>query len=90
MFSFFAPDVHPLCLAQNKKHQEIRHNIEIGNGLPDMRTTREVLQALRDAGFSDRGIWDVAEVAAFFNMSNRMASALGLQPNPEYHAMARD
>ena len=34
-------------------------------------------------------IWDVAAVAGFFNMSNRLASALALQPNPEYHAMAR-
>ena len=46
-------------------------------------------QALRDAGFSDRGIWDVAEVAAFFNMSNRMSSAVAMKPNPEYHGMAR-
>ena len=45
--------------------------------------------SLRDAGFSDRAIWDMAEVAAFFNMSNRHASAIAMQPNPEYHAMAR-
>ncbi len=46
-------------------------------------------QALRDHGLSDEDIWDVASVASFFNMSNRMASAVGMQPNPEYHAMAR-
>lgn len=46
-------------------------------------------QALRDAGFSDRDIFDIAAVAAFFAMSNRLASAMGMQPNPEYHAMAR-
>lgn len=46
-------------------------------------------QALRDAGFSDRDIWDVAAVASFFNMSNRMALAVDMRPNPEYHAMAR-
>lgn len=46
-------------------------------------------QALRDAGFSDRDIWDIAAVAAFFNMSNRMSIATDKQPNPEYHAMAR-
>jgi uncharacterized peroxidase-related enzyme len=44
---------------------------------------------LRDAGFSDRDIWDIAAVASFFAMSNRMASATGMQPNPEYHALAR-
>jgi uncharacterized peroxidase-related enzyme len=46
-------------------------------------------QALRDAGFSDRDIWDVAAVASFYNMSNRMASATDMRPNPEYHAQAR-
>jgi uncharacterized peroxidase-related enzyme len=46
-------------------------------------------QALRDAGFSDRDIWDIAAVASFYNMSNRMASATDMRPNPEYHAQAR-
>lgn len=46
-------------------------------------------QALRDAGFSDRDIWDIAAVAAFFNMSNRMASATGMVPNAAYHGQGR-
>ncbi len=46
-------------------------------------------QALRDVGFSDRDIWDIAAVASFFNMSNRMASAVDMQPNPEYHGQNR-
>jgi uncharacterized peroxidase-related enzyme len=46
-------------------------------------------QALRDAGFGDRDIWDIAAVASFFNMSNRMASAVDMRPNPEYHGQAR-
>jgi uncharacterized peroxidase-related enzyme len=46
-------------------------------------------EALRQAGFSDRDIWDIAAVASFFNMSNRMASAVDMRPNREYHAMAR-
>lgn len=46
-------------------------------------------QALRDAGFSDRDIWDIAAVAGFFNMSNRMAAATDMRPNDDYHAMAR-
>jgi uncharacterized peroxidase-related enzyme len=44
---------------------------------------------LRSAGFSDRDIWDIAAVAAFYNMSNRMASAVDMRPNAEYHAQAR-
>ena len=46
-------------------------------------------QALRNAGFSDRDIWDIASTAAFFNMSNRVAAAVDMRPNAEYHAMAR-
>ena len=44
---------------------------------------------LREAGFTDRDIWDIAAVASFFNMTNRMASAVDMRPNPEYHAQAR-
>ena len=46
-------------------------------------------QALRDVGFSDRDIWDIASVAAFFNMTNRVASGTAMRPNPDYHAQAR-
>ncbi|MET4101289.1 putative peroxidase-related enzyme [Roseovarius sp. MBR-78] len=46
-------------------------------------------QALRDHGFTDRDIWDIANVAGFFNMSNRVASATGMVPNADYHAQAR-
>ena len=45
--------------------------------------------ALREHGFSDEDIWDITAVVGYFNMSNRMASAVGMQPNAEYHAMAR-
>lgn len=44
---------------------------------------------LRQAGFSDRDIWDIAAVAGFYNMSNRIASATDMRPNDEYHALAR-
>ncbi|MEZ5913605.1 MAG: peroxidase-related enzyme [Paracoccaceae bacterium] len=46
-------------------------------------------QLLRDAGFSERDIWDIAAVTGFFNMSNRMASATAMQPNDAYHGAAR-
>ena len=46
-------------------------------------------QALRDHGFSDRDIWDIANVAGFFNMTNRVASATDMRPNDAYHAQAR-
>ncbi len=46
-------------------------------------------QALRDAGWSDRDIWDIANVAGFFNMTNRVASATDMHPNDAYHATFR-
>lgn len=46
-------------------------------------------QALRDQGFTDRDIWDIANVAGFFNMTNRVASATAMWPNEEYHAQFR-
>ena len=46
-------------------------------------------QALRDVGFSDRDIFDIASVAGFFNMTNRVASAIDMRPNDEYHASFR-
>ncbi|MGH1367922.1 MAG: peroxidase-related enzyme [Maritimibacter sp.] len=44
---------------------------------------------LRDKGFTDREIFDIASVAAFFNMTNRVAAATEMQPNDEYHAQFR-
>ena len=46
-------------------------------------------QALRDHGLSERDIFDLASVVGFFNMTNRVASAIAMAPNPEYHAQAR-
>jgi len=46
-------------------------------------------QALRNAGFTDGDIWDIASVASFFNMSNRVSSAVDKQPNIEYHSQNR-
>ena len=46
-------------------------------------------QRLRDLGFTDRDIFDICDVAAFFNYTNRMAHGLEMLPNREYHAMSR-
>jgi uncharacterized peroxidase-related enzyme len=47
------------------------------------------IAALRAHGFDDADIMDIAQTAALFNYSNRVASALALRPNQEFHAMAR-
>jgi uncharacterized peroxidase-related enzyme len=53
------------------------------------RVEDEDRAALRRAGFTDRDIWDIAAVAGFFNMSNRIASATDMRPNSVYHGQAR-
>jgi uncharacterized peroxidase-related enzyme len=47
------------------------------------------IAALRDHSFTDEDIMDIIQTAALFNYSNRVASALDLRPNREYHSMAR-
>lgn len=46
-------------------------------------------QALRDVGLSEAEIWDICDVTGLFAMTNRVASGVGMQPNPEYHAADR-
>ena len=47
-------------------------------------------ERLREHGFTDSDIWDVGAVAAFFNLSNRMANLADMKPNREFHTMGRD
>ncbi|WP_293449693.1 peroxidase-related enzyme [Planktotalea sp.] len=68
---------HAMCLFAERVTKE-SHTIE--------ETDR---QALRDVGFSDRDIFDIANVTGFYNMSNRVASAIDMRPNDEYHAQNR-
>ena len=46
-------------------------------------------QRLRDAGFTSDDVFDLSETVAFYNFSNRMATALDMMPNKEYHGMDR-
>jgi uncharacterized peroxidase-related enzyme len=68
----------------------IAHNWRAAELPPRQVAMMEFAEKLtREPGFSDRDIWDIAATIAFFNMSNRMAAAVDMRPNPEYHAMAR-
>jgi uncharacterized peroxidase-related enzyme len=51
--------------------------------------TRDDLQSLLDVGLSTEEAWDVAELASMYNLTNRMAMATNMLPNPEYSAQAR-
>ena len=53
-------------------------------------TTEAHRRALRDEGFTDADIFDIAETAAFFNYTNRVAHAVDMMPNPEYHGIGRN
>jgi uncharacterized peroxidase-related enzyme len=57
--------------------------------LRPVECTEADLDALREHGLSDEDAWDVIEVAAMYNFTNRLAQATGQIPNPEYHALAR-
>lgn len=82
-------------IAANYRHADItpRQRAMLDFAVKVTKASSEIVeedrQALRDAGFSNRGVWDIAEVAAFFNMSNRVSSAIAMKPNAEYHGMAR-
>jgi len=51
--------------------------------------TRADLQSLLDVGLTLEEAWDVAEIAAMYNYTNRMAMATNMLPNAEYSGQAR-
>ena len=53
------------------------------------KTSDDDFAALAKHGFSDEDIWDIAAIAAFFAMSNRMANVTGMKPNDEFYMMGR-
>ena len=40
-------------------------------------------------GFTEEDAWDIAAIAAFFGMSNRMANVMNMRPNDEFYALGR-
>jgi uncharacterized peroxidase-related enzyme len=51
--------------------------------------SKQDLEGLLAVGLSEQEAWDVAEVAAMYNFTNRMAMASDMVPNAEYHAQSR-
>jgi uncharacterized peroxidase-related enzyme len=76
------------CAALSDRHRAMLSFADMLTATPHL-VGEDHRAALRGAGFSEREIWDIATVAAFYNMSNRVASATDLRPNRAYHAMAR-
>lgn len=55
-----------------------------------LRCDRDDLEELHRHGFTDEDVWDIAEVAALYSSTNRMAMAAGFIPNACYHGAARE
>ena len=45
--------------------------------------TRQDIETLRAAGFSDAAIHDIVQITGFFAYYNRLADGLGIDPEPE-------
>jgi uncharacterized peroxidase-related enzyme len=46
-------------------------------------------EALREHGFDEEDIWDIAAITGFFGMSNRIANVVGMRPNDEFYSWGR-
>ena len=46
-------------------------------------------QTLQHHGFEIDDVWDIAGIAAFFALSNRIANVTSMRPNDEFYALGR-
>ena len=56
---------------------------------PGFSASDKELAELKAVGLSDDDAWDIASVAAFFGLSNRMAGFMDMRPNPQFYTMGR-
>lgn len=47
------------------------------------------MEKLKTHGFDEEDIWDIAAIAAFFGLSNRLANVTSMRPNVEFYSMGR-
>ncbi|MBQ0821852.1 peroxidase-related enzyme [Microvirga sp. HBU67558] len=47
------------------------------------------IAALSAHGFTEDDVWDIAAIAAFFAMSNRLANVTSMRPNDEFYTLGR-
>ncbi|KAB1071638.1 peroxidase-related enzyme [Methylobacterium planeticum] len=53
------------------------------------RVNDEDFATLARHGFDQEDIWDIAAIAAFFGMSNRLANVTSMRPNDEFYRLGR-
>lgn len=49
----------------------------------------EDMETLSRHGFNEDDVWDIAAIAAFFGMSNRLANVTSMRPNDEFYTLGR-
>jgi uncharacterized peroxidase-related enzyme len=49
----------------------------------------EDIKTLKAYGFDEEDAWDIAAIAAFFGLSNRLANVTNMRPNEEFYALGR-
>ena len=82
-------------LANNYRKADItdRHMAMLDFAVKVSQSAEAVSEAdfveLESHGFTEEGAWEIAGVAAFFAMSNRLANTVGLRPNEEFYRMGR-
>ena len=47
------------------------------------------IERVKREGFDEEDVWDIATIAAFFGMSNRIANFTSTRPNDEFYSMGR-
>jgi len=47
------------------------------------------IEHLKRAGFDEEEVWDIAAIAAFFGMSNRITNVTNTRPNDEFYTLGR-
>lgn len=47
------------------------------------------IEALKAHGFNEEDVWDIAAIAAFFALSNRLANVTSMRPNAEFYTLGR-
>ena len=54
-----------------------------------VKATEVHIEQLMQLGLTQEEVWDVAEISAMYNFTNRLAMATGQLPNTEYHSLFR-
>ena len=52
--------------------------------LHSSEVTEDDIRGLRDAGFADGDIHDIAQIVAYFNYINRVCDGLGVKSEPRF------